>query len=233
MWPKCCSCCPMLMSLAPLFLAFAVLQMVPSPAAANTECVWATGLLKCNKNQSKVLGAVVELWDLDSPQNAQFQNPLDSDDKAAFTEVDDPSGLWKLEGCASDHDWLAINRPEFYLRVHHECNTNVGGEWLTVMPVFRVYTPRTYDWHIEHPIVLDTPAVPTTAVFNNGTSALSSSPSVAVEQQQLFKVFGQTYPPLITMPPPPSLSGTTGGDNNAENDESIVSDGTRHNNNAK
>lgn len=47
-------------------------------------------------------------------------------------------------------------RPEFYLRVHHECNSP-NGEWKSVFPVFRVYTPRTYDKHVHEPIVLDTP----------------------------------------------------------------------------
>ena len=39
---------------------------------ANTECVWATGRVVCNKNQSLVVGSVVEVWDLDSPQNVSL-----------------------------------------------------------------------------------------------------------------------------------------------------------------
>lgn len=33
----------------------------------NTECVWATGKVICNKNQTLVLGTVVELFDMDGP----------------------------------------------------------------------------------------------------------------------------------------------------------------------
>lgn len=147
-----------------IFSLFATMlfSIIPS-SNANTECVWATGRVLCNKNQTKVIGTIVELWDLDSPQNSRITNPVDPDDKAAFTVVDDENGLWKLEGCASDHDWLpgVLNKPEFYLRLHHYCNNNFSGEFMTIFPVFRVYTPQTYDYHIEHPIVLDTPTPPT------------------------------------------------------------------------
>ncbi|KAL3074108.1 hypothetical protein niasHT_033316 [Heterodera trifolii] len=222
------------MALALSFSATFVLLATLFPSCvANTECVWATGLVKCNKNQTKVLGAVVELWDLDSPQNTDFQNPLDSDDKATFTEVDDPTGLWKLDGCASDHDWFSINRPEFYLRVYHQCNTD-NGEWLSVWPIFRVYTPRTYDWHIEHPIVLDAP-VPSTV---DGLSMLANNGTVVAPSNNAGGVFGQTS--FMITPPPLTLGlpyNNQNNSNNAENgkgaetgDEGIVSDGTRRNN---
>lgn len=46
------------------------------------------------------------------------------------------------------------NKPEFYIRVNHKCNTPKG-EVLRVPGVFRVYTPETFDHHIHTPIVLD------------------------------------------------------------------------------
>lgn len=39
---------------------------------ASTECVWATGRILCNKNQTLVVNSIVELFDLDSPQNVCF-----------------------------------------------------------------------------------------------------------------------------------------------------------------
>uniref|UniRef100_A0A915DT99 Transthyretin-like family protein n=1 Tax=Ditylenchus dipsaci TaxID=166011 RepID=A0A915DT99_9BILA len=70
--------------------------------------------------------------------------------------VEDESGVFMVEGCASDQDWIpgVRNRPEFYIKVLHYCNSDVG-EHKTVLPIFRVYTPATYDYHIEHPIELD------------------------------------------------------------------------------
>ncbi|XGW30275.1 hypothetical protein V3C99_009341 [Haemonchus contortus] len=31
--------------------------------SANTECIWAVGRLLCNKNQTRVLNTVIEVWD--------------------------------------------------------------------------------------------------------------------------------------------------------------------------
>jgi len=123
---------------------------------ASTECVWATGTIVCNKNQSRVVGSVVSVYDLDSPQDSDIKNPFDPDDKVGFTLVEDNSGLFMVEGCASDQDWIPgiKNKPEFYFKVHHFCNSDVG-ELKTVLPVFRVYTPQTYDYHIQNPIQLD------------------------------------------------------------------------------
>lgn len=71
-------------------------------------------------------------------------------------DVTDTCGLFNMEGCASDFDWLpgVKNRPEFYIRVFHRCNTD-DGEYVTVKPIFRVYAPKTYDYHVNHPIELD------------------------------------------------------------------------------
>lgn len=35
---------------------------------ANTECIWATGLIKCQKDQTKVVNSTIEVYDLDRPQ---------------------------------------------------------------------------------------------------------------------------------------------------------------------
>lgn len=87
---------------------------------------------------------------------SSLTNPLDPDDKVGFGLVDNAQGLWNVEGCAADQDWLpgVPNRPEFYVRVFHRCN-RPDGEFKRISPVFRVYTPETYDFHIQHPIVLD------------------------------------------------------------------------------
>lgn len=153
-----------------LFLIAVVLSLVAA-ANANTECVWATGRVLCNRNQTKVLGSVVEIYDLDSPPNvsglcfsecthASFQsnikNPIDPDDKVGFALVEDPTGLWTVEGCASDQDWIPglPNKPELYIRVFHYCNSD-SGQFKTILPTFRVFTPKTYDYHIDNPIILD------------------------------------------------------------------------------
>ncbi|CAD5226895.1 unnamed protein product [Bursaphelenchus xylophilus] len=124
--------------------------------SASTECLWATGIIECRKNQTRVEGAVVEVFDLDSPEASSIVNPLDPDDKVGFSYVDNTQGLWNVEGCAADQDWLPgiPNRPEFYIRIFHKCN-RPEGEFKRILPVFRVYTPETYDFHIQHPIVLD------------------------------------------------------------------------------
>jgi len=125
----------------------------------NTECVWATGRLSCLKNQTRVINALVTVWDLDSPQNSDMKNPVDPDDKVGVSFVHEESGLFDVSGCASDFDWVPgiPNRPELYITVKHFCNTDDDGEGETkvVMPIFRVFQPNTYDYHIDHPIVLD------------------------------------------------------------------------------
>ena len=59
---------------------------------------------------------------------------MDPDDKVGFSLVEDKLGIFNVEGCASDVDWLPgihKNGPEFYIRVHHYCNTP-SGEFKTV-----------------------------------------------------------------------------------------------------
>ncbi|VDM48689.1 unnamed protein product [Toxocara canis] len=126
-------------------------------AYASTECVWATGRVVCHKNQTLVLGTVVELFDLDGPPKGRLvYDHIDPDDKMGFTTVDNVEGYFNVEGCADDFDWLPgiKNRPEVYIRVHHYCNSPKG-EFLKVLPTFRVFVPRTYDHHIRFPIELD------------------------------------------------------------------------------
>ncbi|VDN17953.1 unnamed protein product [Gongylonema pulchrum] len=128
-----------------------------SPADCNTECVWATGRLICHQNQSRVLNAVVELYDLDGPSKGKiFFDHIDPDDKMGFTSVDNKDGYFNVEGCADDYDWIPgiKNRPEVYIRVFHFCNVKKGS-YKVIWPTFRVFAPRTYDYHIRHPIVLD------------------------------------------------------------------------------
>ncbi|VDK19725.1 unnamed protein product [Anisakis simplex] len=112
--------------------------------SANTECVWATGRVLCHKNQTLVLGTLVELFDQDGPGDM------------GFTTVDNEEGYFNVEGCADDFDWLPgiKNRPEVYIRLHHYCNSPKG-EFLKVLPLFRVFVPHTYDHHIRFPIKLD------------------------------------------------------------------------------
>lgn len=52
-----------------IWIILALLLIVFPYVNANTECVWATGCLLCKKNQTAVVNSIVELWDLDSPQN--------------------------------------------------------------------------------------------------------------------------------------------------------------------
>lgn len=81
---------------------------------------------------------------------------MDPDDKVAFTTVEDKDGIFRLEGCASDVDWIPgiKNKPELYFRVYHFCN-KPSGEYKYVKPLFKVFVPQTYDRHIEDPIILD------------------------------------------------------------------------------
>lgn len=43
---------------------------------------------------------------------------------------------------------------QIYIRVHHYCNSPKG-EFLKILPTFRVFVPQTYDYHIRFPIELD------------------------------------------------------------------------------
>uniref|UniRef100_A0A1I7YDW4 Transthyretin-like family protein n=1 Tax=Steinernema glaseri TaxID=37863 RepID=A0A1I7YDW4_9BILA len=123
---------------------------------AKTECVWATGRVMCQKDQSLVVDSLVELFDADGPQNIHVLDILDKDDKIGFSFVAKEDGLFDVEGCADDFDWFPgfKNLPEIYIRVFHRCN-NPNGEYKYIYPTFRVFVPKTYDYHIEHPILLD------------------------------------------------------------------------------
>ncbi|VDO36317.1 unnamed protein product [Haemonchus placei] len=94
---------------------------------ANTECIWAVGRLLCNKNQTRVLNTVIEVWDKDSAI-IPLLNFLNPDDKAGFTVVDNENGIFKVEGCAADYDLLGPllppNRPDFYFHVRHMCDSD-------------------------------------------------------------------------------------------------------------
>ncbi|KHJ76777.1 Transthyretin-like family protein, partial [Oesophagostomum dentatum] len=80
---------------------------------------------------------------------------LDPDDKAGLTVVDSEDGMFKVEGCASDIDWLGpihINRPEFYFKVRHLCNSDVLEEVTVFPPAMKVFAPKTMDYFLDNPI---------------------------------------------------------------------------------
>lgn len=54
-----------------IILIFSTLCAIPL-IYTTTECVWATGIVRCNRNHSKVVGSVVYVYDLDSPRNVCF-----------------------------------------------------------------------------------------------------------------------------------------------------------------
>nr|CAD2128468.1 unnamed protein product [Meloidogyne enterolobii] len=99
------------MFFTPIFQFFLIILLIP-PIYSNTECVQVIGRLLCKNGQKLVIGSDVELWELDSPLNV------------TWVKVNNEDGIFNLDGCGQDHDWLpwAINRPEFYLRVRHRCN---------------------------------------------------------------------------------------------------------------
>lgn len=88
-----------------------------------------------------------------------LRNPFDRDDKAGTVYVDDESGLFNVSGCASDVDWFPgiKNQPEFYIKVDHICNSDNSDTHHVklVFPVFEVFTPNTYDYHVKNPINLN------------------------------------------------------------------------------
>lgn len=85
-----------------------------------------------------------------------FRNPFDKDDKAGYAYVNSDTQAFEVNGCASDQDWFPgiLNKPEFYIKVQHNCNSKTT-KFKTVMPVFQVFSPNTYDYHINNPIYLD------------------------------------------------------------------------------
>uniref|UniRef100_A0A914RJA3 Uncharacterized protein n=1 Tax=Parascaris equorum TaxID=6256 RepID=A0A914RJA3_PAREQ len=100
----------------------------------STECVWATGKVICHKNQTLVLGTDVELFDMDGPSKIVHK---------------------RVTRLGDDYiDQYLRNANTIYIRVHHYCNSPKG-EFLKVLPTFRVFVPQTYDHHIRFPIELD------------------------------------------------------------------------------
>lgn len=126
--------------------------------SASSDCIWAVGKLVCNKDTTRVKNAVVEVYDLDGPKEIPFIDIIFPDDKAGFTVVEDESGEFKVEGCASDFDWLEplhLNRPEFYFKIRHTCNSDELKEISVYPPDMQVFAPNTMDYFVENPIVLD------------------------------------------------------------------------------
>ncbi|VDK65532.1 unnamed protein product [Cylicostephanus goldi] len=78
------------------------LLCILAAVSANSECIWAVGRLVCNKEQKRVLNAVVEVWDKDGPQSIRAVDALDPDDKAGLTVVDAEDGMFKVEGMISE-----------------------------------------------------------------------------------------------------------------------------------
>ncbi|CAI4227744.1 unnamed protein product [Auanema sp. JU1783] len=129
----------------------------PNFVSSNTECLWAAGRIVCNRDQALVKDTVIEIWDKDGPEKIGAVDILDPDDMAGLSVVDNEDGLFRVEGCASDIDWLGPfhrNRPEFYLKIRHRCLSPDFTE-MTVKPPVNTYAPVTMDYFIDHPIVLD------------------------------------------------------------------------------
>ncbi|VDL81198.1 unnamed protein product [Nippostrongylus brasiliensis] len=130
-------------------MLFLSLLSIVGVVSASTECVWAMGKLACNKNQTRVKNAIVEL---------PFVDLLFPDDKAGMSMVDEEDGIFKVEGCASDFDWLGPllkNPPEFYFKIRHSCNGDKEEEKTVYPPDMKVFVPLTMDHFMDHPIELD------------------------------------------------------------------------------
>ncbi|CAJ0953640.1 unnamed protein product, partial [Mesorhabditis belari] len=148
----------MLSKLLPLsLLLFLPLSM------ANTECIWVIGRVTCTFNQTKVVDTRIEVWDKDGPKTPRVKTDVilrlidrvDPDDKAGVTIVEDETGLFKVEGCASDQDWLfRKNQPEFYLKIFHRCTPNGEEKCYDILPPVKVFVPNTYDKYMNDPIEL-------------------------------------------------------------------------------
>uniref|UniRef100_A0A0N5B7J3 Transthyretin-like family protein n=1 Tax=Strongyloides papillosus TaxID=174720 RepID=A0A0N5B7J3_STREA len=120
---------------------------------AAESCTFVAGRILCRHNQTRVIGANVELWDEDSIGFLKFFDP---DDRVTIYTVQNEDGLFDISGCASDQNWFynLPNRPEFFLKVMHKCNSDTP-ELLVVKPSFKIFVPETNDYHIDHPIILD------------------------------------------------------------------------------
>ncbi|PIO56742.1 Transthyretin-like family protein [Teladorsagia circumcincta] len=126
--------------------------------ASNTECILAVGKLICNRNQTRVVGAVVEIWEKDGPRHIKFLDNLLPDQKAGSTIVVNTDGVFKAAGCGWDYDWVGaihLNRPEFYLYIKHRCNFDEVEAIEMYPPDMKVFAPKIMDYYLDHPIVLD------------------------------------------------------------------------------
>ncbi|PAV91754.1 hypothetical protein WR25_09257 [Diploscapter pachys] len=119
------------------FISLFVLVIVVPPSSANTECVWAIGQLKCDSHPDRLVNTVVEIWDEDGSQRGPL-GLVDADDLAGRTVLTSKDeGIFKVEGCSSDHDWLGPlhrNRPEWYLVIIHSCNHKAVSPYQSISP---------------------------------------------------------------------------------------------------
>lgn len=137
-------------------LTILLAPLIVQKAAADTECAWIVGQVVC-ADETRLENTVVEVWDSDKPANFMRVNTFDKDDLAGRTIIGkEEHGLFKVEGCASDFDWLGPlyqNKPEFYLVIRHQCKGRP--ETLTLHPPdMRVYAPQTMDYYLNNPIIL-------------------------------------------------------------------------------
>ncbi|EFP04743.1 CRE-TTR-54 protein [Caenorhabditis remanei] len=134
-------------------------------SAAN-NCAWFVGQLQCS-DPSKLENIVVEIWDRDRSfvsfhsrdfieSSIQFPLTLFVDDDLAgrtITSADD-NGTFKVEGCASDVDFLFLkNEPEFYLKIRHYCKGSAEVTYAHPRDM-KVFVPETNDYFTRHPIKL-------------------------------------------------------------------------------
>ncbi|CAJ0579659.1 unnamed protein product, partial [Mesorhabditis spiculigera] len=146
-----------------MLIKFLLAAALFSAVSANTECIWVVGRVTCAMDQAKVIDTRVEVWDKDGPKSSRVNvdpimkliDGVDPDDKAGVTLVEDESGTFKVEGCASDQDWLFHkNQPEFYLRVYHRCTPSGQERSVDILPPVKVFVPNTYDKYMNNPIEL-------------------------------------------------------------------------------
>ncbi|CAI2350015.1 unnamed protein product [Caenorhabditis sp. 36 PRJEB53466] len=129
-----------------------VLSWVLFCSAAN-NCAWFVGRLQCS-DPTKLENVVVEIWDKD---RSFFPITLFVDDDLAgrtITTAED-NGTFKVEGCASDVDFLFIkNEPEFYVKVRHYCKGKADITYAYPRNS-KIFVPETNDYFTRHPIILE------------------------------------------------------------------------------
>ncbi|CAJ0579609.1 unnamed protein product, partial [Mesorhabditis spiculigera] len=134
------------------FSIFGLLALAGAASAAH-ECVWVTGKVICEHDPSKELNVEVRVYDRDS--TFFLTKFIDPDDMMGVTFTSE-SGLFQLDGCGDDFDWLPglKNRPEPYVQIRHYCNS-AEGETIT-LPEFTTFVPDTFE---IGEIRLDSPAM--------------------------------------------------------------------------